>query len=258
MIARLSFFVAVIAMASATFPAVSKDLPQCSKCVAGAGQCMTITGVCYPYDCATALDPKTGVCPQLTNVCPCLTNYCDGTKDDGKAACCGSPCPTHRDVTLAATAGPEFPSEYTCSSYYILNGTKYSKDSYTKSNVASAQVGVGSRTLKINAGMKSYQISPTWCSAGTLYSPVTTEPAISAAYTPMAAATMDGEACDVVGEVDQYANVKIYYKKGSWEPVAKFDAEQEKQGMKDGLIHYSNCKAGVNASMFEIPASCSH
>jgi len=161
-------------------------------------------------------------------------------------------------LALAATAGPVFPSEYTCSSYYILNGTKYSKTTYTKSNVAAAEVGVGSRDIKINAGMKSYQISPNWCTAGTLYSKVTTNPAVSPGYTPMAAATMDGEACDVVGEDDQYVNVKIFYKKGSWEPVAKFDKEQEKQGMKGGLIHYTNCKAGVNASAFKIPASCSH
>jgi hypothetical protein len=240
----------------ATVAVVAADLPQCGKCVAGAGQCMTLAGVCYPYVCATALDPKTGKCPQLTNVCPCVTNYCDGTKDDGKKACCGDGCPTHRDLTLASTAGPAFPAEYTCDSFYILNGTKYSKTVYTKTNVAEAEVGVGNHEIKINAGMKSYQISPTWCTPGTLYSKITTEPAVSPAYTQMAAATMDGEACDVVGENDQWVDVAIYYKKGSWEPVAKFDAEQQKEGMKDGLIHYVNCKSGVNASAFVIPASC--
>jgi hypothetical protein len=66
---------------------------------AGSGQCMTLTGVCYPYTCATALDPS-GKCPQLTNVCACETNYCDGTKDDGKKACCGTGCPIHRDLAV--------------------------------------------------------------------------------------------------------------------------------------------------------------
>jgi hypothetical protein len=69
---------------------------------AGSGQCMTLTGVCYPYTCATALDPS-GKCPQLTNVCACETNYCDGTKDDGKKACCGAGCPIHRDLALSVT-----------------------------------------------------------------------------------------------------------------------------------------------------------
>jgi hypothetical protein len=64
---------------------------------------MTLTGVCFEYDCATDIDPKTGKCPQLTNVCPCSTNYCDGTKDDGKKACCGDGCPTHRDLNTGTS-----------------------------------------------------------------------------------------------------------------------------------------------------------
>ena len=53
--------------------------------------------VCYDYACLKPLDPA-GKCDTPTNVCPCNTYYNDGTKDQPNKACCGSGCPTHRDL----------------------------------------------------------------------------------------------------------------------------------------------------------------
>lgn len=78
-------------------PTPATPEPQCGACQFGKGPCVTSGGVCGDYTCSTAIDPATGICPKLSNVCPCSTNYCDGTKDDGKAACCGNGCPRHRD-----------------------------------------------------------------------------------------------------------------------------------------------------------------
>ena len=64
-----------------------------------------------------------------------------------------------------------------------------------------------------------------------------------AAYKYLGEAKIDGQMTDRFGEIDQYANHSVYFKKGSWEPVAVYDASQEKSGMKSGLSHYSKCIA---------------
>ena len=71
----------------------------CAKCTWGSGPCIDANGACSPYTCAVALDPD-GSCPRgsATNVCSCKTTYCDQSSDDGKDACCGNGCPTHRGV----------------------------------------------------------------------------------------------------------------------------------------------------------------
>jgi len=55
---------------------------------------------CTTYTCDKARPD--GQCLTLTNVCPCSTVYADGSKDEGKDACCGAGCPTHRALELAA------------------------------------------------------------------------------------------------------------------------------------------------------------
>merc|ERR1712096_605099 len=45
-----------------------------------------------------------GDCKKYSNVCACGTKYNDGSKDQGKKACCGVGCPTHRDLVELADA----------------------------------------------------------------------------------------------------------------------------------------------------------
>jgi len=72
-----------------------------SLCLSGTstGPCINMRprpeGLCADYICRGYLDVEAKKCPQQnrTNMCPCHTRYADGSKYDGKVACCGEDCP---------------------------------------------------------------------------------------------------------------------------------------------------------------------
>jgi len=226
--------------------------------------CIADNGACTSYACLVATDPQTGECPagQMSNVCSCQTKYCDGSSDDGKEACCGDGCPRHRNLAVKKTGGeqpqPQFPAAYTCESIYTQQGAQYKHTNYVKTGIASAVVGLNSRVLSFNADKTNYQISPTWCTPSVLYAPVTSIPKLAPAYHFMGQETIAGVLTDRFGEDDQWANHSVYFKQKSWEVVQVVDADQQKAGMAEGTIYFSNCKEGVDESMFEVPASCKH
>jgi len=78
--------------------APATELEAAATCTSGAGPCLVpSTGFCDKYVCA---EGSWDDCKKYTNVCACKTVYNDGSADQGKPACCGNGCPTHRSLEV--------------------------------------------------------------------------------------------------------------------------------------------------------------
>jgi hypothetical protein len=158
-------------------------------------------------------------------------------------------------VLATAQKTHTYPPKYQCDREFQQNGKQYTETIVFDFEGAGATVQVkpNSRLVSFNHNKTTYSITSS-CEPGTLYSPVTPLPAMPAAYKYLGEAKIDGQMTDRFGEIDQYANHSVYFKKGSWEPVAVYDASQEKSGI--GLTHYSKCIATESSSLFELPSMC--
>jgi hypothetical protein len=162
-------------------------------------------------------------------------------------------------LMLSASAQTHtYPTQYQCFRQYEQQGVTYSATVVIdkEGEAKSAVIKTSDRAVSFNSNKTTYGITPNWCQPGTLYTPVTDYPAMPLAYKYLGDVTMNGILTERFGENDQYVNASVYFKKGSWEPVAAFDSEQQKAGMKDGLIYFSKCTTSIDESAFDVPSNC--